>query len=117
MEKDLGDKRMRNEFGEGSTPALHGRYLVVVWDHQGESFVVALDKSTGAEIWRVKRDEIDTWATPLVVEHEGRPQVVTAGMNRLRSYDLETGQVVWESAGVTMNPIPSPVADQTAWCS
>jgi outer membrane protein assembly factor BamB len=110
--KDLGDKQMRNEFGEGSTPVLHGRYLVVVWDHQGGSFIVALDKSTGAEIWRVKRDEIDTWATPLVVENEGRPQVVTSGMNKLRSYDLETGRVVWESAGVTMNPIPSPVADE-----
>ena len=109
-EKDLGDKQMRNEFGEGSTPALHGRYLIVIWDHQGGSFIVALDKSTGAELWRVKRDEIDTWATPLVVEHGGRPQVVTAGMNKLRSYDLETGAVVWESAGVTMNPIPSPVA-------
>ena len=110
--KDLGDKQMRSEFGEGSTPVLHGRYLVVVWDHQGESFIVALDKSTGVEIWRVKRDEIDTWATPLVVEHEGRLQVVTSGMNKLRSYDLETGRLVWSTAGVTMNPIPSPVADQ-----
>ena len=109
-QKDLGDKRMRNEFGEGSTPALHGRYLIVVWDHQGESFVVALDKRTGDEIWRMKRDEIDSWATPLVVEHGGRAQVVTVGMNRLRSYDLETGKIVWESAGLTMNPIPSPVA-------
>ena len=108
--KDLGDKQMRNEFGEGSTPVLHGRYLVVVWDHQGGSFVVALDKSTGAELWRVKRDEIDTWATPLVVEHAGKPQVVTAGMNKLRSYDLATGAVLWEAPGVTMNPIPSPVA-------
>jgi outer membrane protein assembly factor BamB len=110
-EKDLGDKQMRSEFGEGSTPVLHGRFLVLVWDHQGESFIVALDKSTGSEIWRVKRDEIDSWATPLVVEHEGRPQVVTSGMNKLRSYDLETGRVVWVTAGVTMNPIPSPVAD------
>jgi outer membrane protein assembly factor BamB len=109
-EKDLGDKQMRNEFGEGSTPVLHGRYLVVVWDHQGESFIVSLDKATGAEVWRAKRDEIDSWATPLVVEHDGRAQVVTAGMNKLRSYDLETGRIVWESAGVTMNPIPSPVA-------
>ena len=51
-EKDLGDKRMRNTFGEGSTPALHGNTLVVVWDHQGESFIVALDKRTGNELWR-----------------------------------------------------------------
>lgn len=106
---DLGDKEMRNEFGEGSTPVLHGRHLVVVWDHQGQSFIAALDKRTGQELWRVNRQEIDTWATPLVVDVAGRPQVVTSGMNKIRSYDLDTGTVVWESPGTTMNPIPSPV--------
>jgi outer membrane protein assembly factor BamB len=107
---DLGDKKMRNQFGEGSTPALHGNVLVVVWDHLAGSFVAALDKRTGKELWRQKRDEIDTWATPLVVEHGGRRQVIVPGMNRLRSYDLETGTIVWHTAGLTMNPIPSPVA-------
>lgn len=106
---DLGDKRMRNEFGEGSTPALHGNHLVVVWDHQDQSFVVTLDKRTGRELWRRNRDEIDTWATPLILQHEGRVQVVTAGMSKLRSYDLETGELIWECPGTTMNPIPSPV--------
>jgi outer membrane protein assembly factor BamB len=110
-EQDLGDKRMRNQFGEGSTPVLHNDRLVIVWDHiTGPSFVVALDKLTGKELWRVSRDEIDTWATPLVVEVNRRAQVIVPGMNRLKSYDLETGKVVWESAGLTMNPIPSPVA-------
>jgi outer membrane protein assembly factor BamB len=108
--KDFGDKRMRNQFGEGSTPALHRNRLVVVWDQQGgQSFVVTLDKRTGEELWRANRSEIDTWATPLV-EHEGRAQVVVPGQNRLRSYNLENGEIVWESAGLTMNPIPSPVA-------
>ena len=107
---DLGDKRMRNQFGEGSTPALHGNTLVVVWDHiAGPSFVAALDKRTGKELWRVARAEIDTWATPLVVEVNGRAQVIVPGMKRVNSYDLETGAVVWESDGLTMNPIPSPV--------
>jgi outer membrane protein assembly factor BamB len=109
-QKDLGDKKMRNQFGEGSTPALHGNTLVVVWDHQGESFITALDKRTGEERWRTARDEIDSWATPLVVEHNGRAQVVTSGMKQVRSYDLETGKLVWFGAGTTMNPIPSPVA-------
>ncbi len=109
--KDLGDKAMRNQFGEGSTPALHGRYLVQVWDQftPQSSFIVALDKRTGAEIWRKSRDEIDTWATPLVVEVNGRPQAIVGAMNRVRSYDLATGDVVWETAGLTMNVIPSPV--------
>ena len=108
-QKDLGDKYMRNTFGEGSTPALYKDRLFYVWDHQKESFIVALDKRTGAELWRVKRDEIDTWATPLVVERNGITQVIVPGMNRVRSYDAANGQIVWETAGLTMNPIPSPV--------
>ena len=109
-ERDFGDLQMRNQFGEGSTPALHGDTIVVVWDHQGDSFVVALDAQTGDERWRVARDEIDSWATPIIVEHNGRHQVVVGAMNRVMSYDLETGAIVWESDGLTMNPIPSPVA-------
>ena len=107
--KDLGDKMMRNRFGEGSTPVLSGDRLVIVWDHQGGSFIVSLDAASGRELWRVNREEIDTWATPLVVEHDGRRQVIAPGMRKIRAYDLDTGSVVWESKGVTMNPIPSPV--------
>jgi outer membrane protein assembly factor BamB len=109
-QKDLGDKRMRNEFGEGSSPALYKDKLFVVWDHQGESFIVALNKRTGEELWRMKRDEIDSWATPLVVEHAGRAQIITGAMRGVRAYDADTGAVVWETGGLTMNPIPSPVA-------
>jgi outer membrane protein assembly factor BamB len=109
--QDLGDKRMRNTFGEGSSPALHRNHLVIVWDHQGESFVAALDKRTGKELWRRPRKEIDTWATPLVVEVNGRPQVLVGAMNSIQSYDLETGDIVWHTAGLTMNAIPSPVAE------
>jgi outer membrane protein assembly factor BamB len=108
-EVDLGDKQMRNQFGEGATPALFKDRLVVVWDHQGESFIAALDKRTGKEIWRKAREEVDSWGTPLVVETGGKPQAVTGAMNRIRSYDLATGDLVWESAGLTANPIPSPV--------
>ena len=109
-ERDLGDKAMRNQFGEGSTPVLYEDRLVVVWDHLGgQSFIVALDKNSGDELWRIDRDEIDTWATPLVAEVEGRAQVIVPGMERLISYDLADGSVVWESEGLTMNPIPSPV--------
>ena len=109
-QKDLGDKRMRNQFGEGSTPALHGNTLVIVWDHlNGKSFVVAIDKRDGKELWRVPREEIDTWATPLIVEVNGRPQVIVPAMRRNRAYDLADGHIVWESEGLTMNAIPSPV--------
>ena len=71
--------------------------------------MVAVDSRTGDELWRVARDEIDTWATPIILEVNGRPQVIVPAMERVRSYDLENGSVVWESKGLTMNAIPSPV--------
>jgi outer membrane protein assembly factor BamB len=108
-QKDLGDKKMRQEFGEGQTPVLYKNRIVVQWDHQGQSFITALDKLTGGEVWRKDRQEIDSWGTPLVVEQNGRAQVVTAAMNKIRGYDLETGENVWEGPGLTMNPIPSAV--------
>jgi outer membrane protein assembly factor BamB len=107
--KDLGDMETRNGFGEGSSPALHGEALVVVWDHEGDSFVVALDKRSGQERWRQPRDEVTSWATPLIVERGGKTQVVVSATNRVRSYDLATGKVLWEAAGMTTNTIPSPV--------
>jgi len=108
-EHDLGDMQTRGSFGEGSTPALYGNTVVVTWDHEGQSFIVAFDKGSGEELWRDDRDEPTSWATPLVVEHAGRPQVVTAATNRVRSYDLKTGDIIWEGDGLTPNAIPSPV--------
>ena len=109
-ERDLGDMQTRSAFGEGSSPALFGNTIVLTWDHEGQSFIVALDKSTGEELWRDDRDEPTSWATPLIVEINGRPQAITGATNRVRSYDLETGEIVWEGDGLTMNVIPSPVA-------
>src|SRR5205085_1433276 len=45
-----------------------------------------------------------------VVGHGGRTQVVVNGTNRVRAYDLKTGKGLWECGGMTVNPIPSPVA-------
>jgi len=109
-EKDLGDMHTRNEFGEGSSPTLAGDLLIVNWDHEGDSFIVALDRLTGSERWRQPRDEPTSWNTPLVVEDGGKPQVIVTGSNRVRAYDLATGDLVWECAGLGTNCIPSAVA-------
>lgn len=107
--KDLGKMQTRNQFGEGSSPALHKGTLVVPFDHEGESFVAALDANTGDEKWRQARDERTTWATPLITEYQGRAQVITNGSNRVRSYDLATGELIWQCGGQAGNPIPTPV--------
>ena len=109
-ETDLGDMQTRRAFGEGSSPALHGDVIVVNWDHEGQSFIVALDKKTGEQLWKQERDEATSWSTPLIVEVGGATQVVTSATNRIRAYELLSGRLLWESGGMTVNVIPTPVA-------
>jgi outer membrane protein assembly factor BamB len=107
--KDLGRMQIVMSFGEGSSPVLCGDALIVNWDHEGESFITALDKKNGASLWKVARPEKSSWATPLVVTHNGKPQVIVAATGKIRSYDPATGKVIWECGGLTRNVIPSPV--------
>ena len=107
--QDLGQMRKFLQFGEGTPLVLHDDRLIIKRDHEGESFIIALDKSTGEELWRTARDEITSWSPPLVVEHQGRTQVVVAATTKVRSYDVETGELIWEVAGLGRNQIPAPV--------
>jgi outer membrane protein assembly factor BamB len=109
-EKDFGRMQTKMGFGEGSSPALHGDTLVIDWDHEGDDFIVALDKATGKELWRTPREEETTWSTPLVVERNGQAQVIVNATRKVRGYDLKTGKQLWEIGGMTANAIPSPVA-------
>jgi len=110
---DLGDMTARLGYGEGSSPALWGDTLVVNWDHEGDSFVVALDKRTGEERWRKDRPgELTSWSTPCIVEHEGRVHVIIAAHGRTRGYDIRDGEVLWSVSGLGMNVIPTPIYDR-----
>jgi outer membrane protein assembly factor BamB len=109
-QKDLGRMQTKMGFGEGSSPALFGNTLVVNWDHEGEDFIAAFNKTTGQEIWRQPREEDTSWSTPLVVEHNGKPQVITTATRKIRSYDLASGEMIWETEGLTPNAIPTPVS-------
>lgn len=108
--RDFGRMRTKHGHGEGSSPALHGEVLVVNWDHEGQSFVAALDKRTGAERWKIAREEVTSWASPIIVNHGGKPQVIISGTDRVRGYDLADGSVIWECGGLSANIVASPVA-------
>ena len=112
-EKDYGVRmQMAGRFGEGRSPALNGGTLLTVFDHQGQSFVSALDKRTGKEVWRRDRDERSSWSLPLITEFGGRTQAIVSASGKIRSYDLETGEVIWECAGLGSNVIPAVVRDR-----
>jgi len=87
--RELGVFNGRQRFGTAASPALHDGRLYVVNDNTTQSFLVALDAATGDELWRVERDEVENWATPFVWENDLRTEVVTAGLRRVRSYELD----------------------------
>ncbi len=108
---DFGKMDTRFSFGEGSSPTIVDDKIIVPWDHEGPSYLYALDKLTGETIWRTERDEPSCWATPLVVQHDGGKQVVMNGQTSARGYDLESGKELWRCGGQTERPVASAVAD------
>jgi outer membrane protein assembly factor BamB len=110
-QRDFGDMRIRNGFGEGSSPTLADNLIIVPWDHEGKSMLFAVDKRTGKSVWETPRDEPTCWATPLIVaDASGRKQIVMNGQTAARGYDLKTGEELWRCGGQTQRPCASAVA-------
>ncbi|PYR38762.1 MAG: serine/threonine protein kinase [Acidobacteria bacterium] len=98
------------DMGTAASPVLHKDRLYIVHDNLTESFMVALDKRSGAQVWRVAREEPGaTWSTPYVWENELRTEIVTPASGKVRSYDLD-GKLLWELKGMTILTAPSPFA-------
>ena len=97
-------------FGEGSSPALSGNTVIINWDTEGGAFITALDKQTGKQLGRTKRDERTSWSTPLILEFNGQKQVVVNASKKVRSYELAAGKELWSCSSPVQNAIPCPVA-------
>jgi outer membrane protein assembly factor BamB len=111
-EKDFGIQlKMFMTFGEGAWPMIEGDKLLLLFDNEVDSFLVALDVSTGKELWRTPRPDGNTnWSGPVVITVDGKKQVVVSATKKVHAYDLETGKPIWEVAGLGQNTIPAPVA-------
>ena len=110
-EKDLGEVKVGSSLGEGCSPVLHNGKIVIVRDHAGQSTIQALDARTGKELWTRDRDEGNAWATPRIIQHSGKTQIITAASGFVRSYDLDNGNIIWQCSGLTGNAIPCPVIE------
>jgi outer membrane protein assembly factor BamB len=97
------------DWGMAASPAVADGKLYVVNDNENHSFLTCLDGRTGGQLWEVQREEKSNWATPFIWRHDNRTEIVTAGQQRVRSYDLN-GKLLWELKGMTMPCIPTPFA-------
>jgi hypothetical protein len=97
------------EWGIGSSPIIWKNTVIVQCDIQKHSFVAAFDVDTGRQIWRTERDEIPSWSTPAIFEHDGRAELVTQATTFTRGYDPETGRELWRLSGNSEITIPTPI--------
>jgi outer membrane protein assembly factor BamB len=115
---DLGKMRTRFGWGEALTPVLADDHLILNWDQEEGSFIIAVNKRTGQTVWKVDRPgEVTSWNTPLVTPYEGKQLVIVNGTQSVKAYDAKNGNLVWECGGQTTNAIPSPIRfEDTAIC-
>lgn len=103
-----GRMRTLGTFGEGASPALLKDFLILPWDHEGDSCLIALNSKNGYVRWKINRTEGTNWATPVIVDRNGVCQVIVSGKT-VRSYKLETGELLWACPGQTEQAIPTPL--------
>lgn len=107
--KELEPHKMRFAWGTAASPILHENRLYLVNDNEDDSYLLALDKKTGAEVWRVPRPEKSNWSTPYLWANDRRTEIVTPGNGEVRSYDLD-GKLLWSFKGMSKITIATPYA-------
>jgi len=98
--------------GVASSPVLYENLVILLCDEDNgdKSFIAALDKKTGKEVWRTARKVEVSWSTPLIVRTPERAEVVCSGNAWIISYDPKTGRELWRSKGHESNAIATPLA-------
>ena len=111
--KKVWENRMgpfRDEYGAGSSPILIQDKVILSQDHDIDSFVMAIDRSSGKTLWKTARpDAVRSYSTPVVWSHNGRKELLVAGALELASYDPQSGEKLWSTHGLARIVIPVPV--------
>jgi outer membrane protein assembly factor BamB/dienelactone hydrolase len=99
-----------NRFGAASSPLLFEDSLILQCDHYGTSYVIALDKETGANRWKSDRPEVWlSWSSPQLVPVEKGFELVLCGSEKIDGYDPRTGERLWTVRGLARECVPTPV--------
>jgi outer membrane protein assembly factor BamB len=105
--------RLANYHGSAGSPVLYKDRLFIYQDHGGSdaggSFVAAFETETGKPLWRTPRDANVGWGTPVVINANGRDELVVSSQRRVQAYDPASGKELWSVGGNTFEVIPTPV--------
>jgi outer membrane protein assembly factor BamB len=111
LAKDYG--KPENEFGLSASPVQTDANIVILIDDAGPSYLVALNKQTGAVSWKTDRTSRKSWSSPAIMNIGGAPQIVCSSDGSVDGYDPATGKLLWTYAEISGNTgtTPLPVGD------
>lgn len=97
-------------WGHGSSPVLYEDSLILLCDHTRAAYMVAINKVTGENLWRVDRGKgARSYATPLFIEFNGQKQMIVNANGRVEGLNPANGEQIWSAKGLLQVPVPSPV--------
>ncbi|MBI1831474.1 MAG: PQQ-binding-like beta-propeller repeat protein [Planctomycetes bacterium] len=115
--KKLWSRSLVKEYGEfqgnhglGSSPAQTDDAVIILIDHSGPSYLLAVDKKTGKNRWKTERASRGSWASPVIAQRDGKPEIVVSSNGTVAGYDARVGKLLWELDGLSGNTIPSASA-------
>jgi outer membrane protein assembly factor BamB len=105
--------RAKNLFGTASSPMLAGDWLILARDTQDESWVEAIERASGATVWRIDRTGFPSgWSTPVLWRSDDVDELLVYGAFRLTAYDLRDGTERWSVPGLADEPCITPVTGE-----
>jgi len=96
--------------GYCASPILWKDKVIINGDHDGEAYIVALDRTTGETLWKTNRpNKTRSYCTPIIRNIDGRNQMILSGSKSVASYDPDTGKQHWVIDGPTEQYVASIV--------
>jgi outer membrane protein assembly factor BamB len=116
-------------YAAASSPVLYKDFVILNCDGTDHQFVVALDKRSGQVVWKTQRAHLEesrnhpdprwpggrmlmAYSTPLVIEIDGLPQLVSPAADHVAAYDTRTGKEIWWLAYKGFSEVGRPVFAQ-----
>jgi len=98
------------QWGQASSPILYENMVIIQADRDKNSFIAAYNIEDGKVVWRTAREELPSWGTPTIFEHDDRAEVVTNATKFIRGYDIKTGKELWRLGRNSEITVATPVA-------
>ena len=106
LTKDYGE--FKGNHGVGSSLAQTESAVIVLADHAGPSYLLALDKATGKNLWKTDREPRVSWSSPIITAGAAGPEIVVSSNGSVDAFSAQTGEKVWEVTKLKGNTVASP---------